>query len=73
MGPKGSVHDVEADVIPQQLAASGRNMVSILAQGKSTGLSRFGISDTGPTSRMCWPSSRPSWPRCSPTWRSRTT
>jgi hypothetical protein len=46
MGPKGSVHDVEADVIPQQLAASGRNMISILAQGKSTGTSRFGIADT---------------------------
>ena len=46
MGPKGSVHDVEADVIPQQLAASGRNMITILAQGKSTGSGRFGISDT---------------------------
>jgi hypothetical protein len=49
-GGEGTVHDVEADVIPQQLSSSGRNMVAILAQGKSVPgdppEDRFGISDT---------------------------
>ncbi|HET6549556.1 MAG TPA: hypothetical protein VFG79_13920 [Solirubrobacter sp.] len=42
-GPKGTVHDVEADQIPQQLAASGRNMIGVLPQGTNKAL--FGISD----------------------------
>ena len=41
---KGTVRDVEADLIPQQIAASGRNLIAILPQG-TTG-SRFGITDT---------------------------
>ena len=42
-GPAGSVHDVEADRIPQQLAHSKRNIVGILAQG--TNAATFGIKD----------------------------
>jgi hypothetical protein len=42
-GPKGTVHDVEADQIPQQLAHSGRNMIGVLPQG--TNQATFGISD----------------------------
>lgn len=42
-GPAGSVHDVEDDRIPQQLAAKGRNIVGVLPQG--TDFSSFGISD----------------------------
>ena len=42
-GAKGTVHDVEADRIPQQLAASGRNMVGVLPQG--TNAATFGIAD----------------------------
>ena len=40
----GTVRDVEADLIPQQIAASGRNLIAILPQG--TTKSRFGITDT---------------------------
>ena len=42
-GAKGTVHDVEADRIPQQLAASGRNMIGVLPQG--TNAATFGIAD----------------------------
>jgi hypothetical protein len=42
-GPAGSVHDVENDRLPQQLAAKGRNIVGVLPQG--TDFSSFGISD----------------------------
>ncbi|MDP9294904.1 MAG: hypothetical protein M3O90_10870 [Actinomycetota bacterium] len=42
-GPAGSVHDVEDDRIPQQLASKGRNIVGVLPQG--TNKSGFGISD----------------------------
>ena len=31
-GGIGTVHDVEADLIPQQLASSGRNMIAILVE-----------------------------------------
>jgi len=42
-GPAGSVHDVEADRMEQQLAHSGRNIVGILPQGTNAAI--FGISD----------------------------
>jgi len=42
-GPAGSVHDVEADRMEQQLAHSGRNIVGVLPQG--TNAARFGIAD----------------------------
>jgi hypothetical protein len=42
-GPAGSVHDVEADRMEQQLAHSGRNIVGVLPQGTSA--ATFGISD----------------------------
>jgi hypothetical protein len=42
-GAVGTVHDVEDDRIPQQLAASGRNIVGVLPQG--TDGSGFGIAD----------------------------
>ena len=42
-GPAGSVRDVEADRIPQQLASKGRNIVGVLPQG--TNKSGFGITD----------------------------
>ena len=49
-GGAGTVHDVEADLIPQQLASSGRNMIAILPQGKAfptkQGEDLFGISDS---------------------------
>jgi hypothetical protein len=45
MGDPGTVHDVEADLIEQQLAVSDRNMVALLAQGRATGSSRFDIAD----------------------------
>jgi hypothetical protein len=49
-GGPGTVHDVEADLIPQQLASSGRNMIAILPQGKAFPTKRgedlFGISDS---------------------------
>lgn len=49
-GGIGTVHDVEADLIPQQLASSGRNMIAILPQGKAYPTKRgeelFGISDS---------------------------
>ena len=44
----GTVRDVEADLIPQQLAASGRNMVAVLPQGTTSSgtlASKFGITD----------------------------
>jgi hypothetical protein len=41
--PAGTVRDVEADEIEQQLQASGRSMVAILPQGTAT--SGFSISD----------------------------
>jgi hypothetical protein len=47
---KGTVRDVEADLIPQQVAASGRNLIAILPQGTTgsgTLQSKFGISDPG--------------------------
>jgi hypothetical protein len=47
MGAAGTVHDVEADLIEQQLAVSDRNMVALLAQGRATGSSRFDIADPG--------------------------
>jgi hypothetical protein len=40
IGAEGTVHDVENDLIPQQLKASGRNMIAILPQGHSTGQSK---------------------------------
>ena len=42
-GPAGSVHDVEADRMEQQLAHSGRNIVGVLPQGTSA--AAFGIAD----------------------------
>ena len=42
-GPAGSVHDVEADRMEQQLAHSGRNIVAVLPQG--TNAATFGIAD----------------------------
>ena len=42
-GPAGSVHDVEADRMEQQLAHSGRNIVGVLPQG--TNAATFGIAD----------------------------
>jgi hypothetical protein len=42
-GPAGSVHDVEADRMEQQLAHSGRNIIGVLAQG--TNAATFGIAD----------------------------
>jgi hypothetical protein len=42
-GPEGTVHDVEADRIEQQLAHSGRNIVGVLPQG--TNAATFGIAD----------------------------
>ena len=42
-GAKGTVHDVEADRIPQQLTGSGRNIVGVLPQG--TNAAEFGIGD----------------------------
>jgi hypothetical protein len=42
-GDVGTVHDVEADRIPQQLASSRRNIVGVLPQG--TDAARFGIAD----------------------------
>ena len=45
MGAPGTVHDVEADLIEQQLAVSDRNMVALLAQGRATGENRFDIPD----------------------------
>jgi hypothetical protein len=44
----GTVRDVEADLIPQQLAGSARNMIAILPQGTVAGgglRERFGITD----------------------------
>ncbi len=44
----GTVRDVEADLIPQQLAGSARNMIAILPQGPGSGgglAGRFGIND----------------------------
>ena len=45
IGDAGTVHDLENDLISQQLNASGRNMIAILAQGRSIGGDRFGIPD----------------------------
>jgi hypothetical protein len=48
IGAEGTVHDVENDLISQQLKASGRNMIAILPQGKATGRfadDRFKIPD----------------------------
>lgn len=42
VGRKGTVRDVELEKIPQQLAASGRNMVAILPQGDEK--SKFGAN-----------------------------
>jgi len=42
-GPAGSVHDVEADRMEQQLAHSGRNIIGVLPQG--TNAATFGIAD----------------------------
>ena len=42
-GPAGSVHDVEADRMEQQLAHSGRNIVGVLPQGTNAAI--FAISD----------------------------
>jgi hypothetical protein len=45
---KGTVRDVEGDLIPQQIAASGRNLIAILPQGTVAGGSlktKFGITD----------------------------
>jgi pimeloyl-ACP methyl ester carboxylesterase len=42
-GKAGTVHDVEADRIPQQIAAAGGNVVGVLPQG--TNEARFGIAD----------------------------
>ena len=45
---RGTVRDVEGDLIPQQLAGSGRNMIAILPQGRvSSGNldAKFGITD----------------------------
>jgi hypothetical protein len=42
-GPAGSVHDVEADRMEQQLAHSGRNIVGVLPQGTNAAI--FGIGD----------------------------
>jgi hypothetical protein len=42
-GKAGTVHDVEADRIPQQIAAAGGNVVGVLPQG--TNAARFGIAD----------------------------
>jgi hypothetical protein len=44
----GTVRDVEGDLVPQQLAGSGRNMIAILPQGtvdSGTLASKFGISN----------------------------
>jgi hypothetical protein len=48
IGAEGTVHDVENDLIEQQLKASGRNMIAVLPQGKATGSfpsDRFKIPD----------------------------
>ena len=45
VGDPGTVRDVEADLIPQQLAHSDRNIVGVLAQGLMGGGGRFGITD----------------------------
>ena len=45
VGDAGTVRDVEADLIPQQLAHSDRNIVGVLAQGLMGGGGRFGITD----------------------------
>lgn len=42
-GPAGSVHDVEADRMEQQLAHSGRNIIGVLPQG--TNAATFAIAD----------------------------
>lgn len=45
---KGTVRDVEGDLIPQQLAASGRNIIGILPQGTVAGGKlgvKFGVTD----------------------------
>jgi pimeloyl-ACP methyl ester carboxylesterase len=42
-GPAGTVHDVEDDRLPQQLASKGRNIVGVLPQG--TNKSGFGNID----------------------------
>ena len=42
-GAAGTVHDVEADRMEQQLAHSGRNIVGVLPQG--TNAATFGIAD----------------------------
>ncbi len=42
-GPAGSVHDVEADRMEQQLAHSGRSIIGVLPQGTSA--ATFGIAD----------------------------
>ena len=42
-GPAGSVHDVEADRMEQQLAHSGRNIVGVLPQGTNAAI--FAIGD----------------------------
>ena len=44
----GTVRDVEADLIPQQLAGSGRNMIAILPQGtvdSGDARDKFGITN----------------------------
>jgi hypothetical protein len=48
IGAEGTVHDVENDLIEQQLRSSGRNMIAVLPQGRATGSfgsDRFQIPD----------------------------
>jgi len=47
VGRKGTVRDVEIDKVPQQMVASGRNMIAVLPQGDAR-------SQFGPTSGAQW-------------------